>query len=249
VGSRFQRFIQAAALGAVVLASALPTASASAQGPHVATPREVRECMKATAAVAEKVERGEKLRADRSVAVDGCAVDNVSGVADVRLEWSSDSDEQLHGLICEDPPNPSRWVCVWDTADLPEGEYTLTTVAVDAAGNEGRFERALVIEHTELPAVEPRRPETVQPPAAEPPQEPAPEPEPQSEEPGQSTDPAPPADGTPPDPGGADPATADPGADEPACPATPATGQTDAESCTPAPATTAAPEHPPPQRE
>ena len=148
-----------AALGLMLVGSCAP---AWAGDSVVATPAEVRACTKATA----KAAHAAPLKIDQGMGIDGCAIDDVSGIAHVELRWESVDDPDQHGIICADPPNPARWICVWDARTLPNGTYRLITRATDGAGNVGEFEREATVRHrrTPRPTTKPRVPRAPQPP-------------------------------------------------------------------------------------
>lgn len=71
---------------------------------------------------------------------------DTTGIAHLFLDWSS-RDGTRTGRICVDPRvQAGAWRCQWDTSTLAPGSYTVTMVAVDAAGNRGSFEQAYRVE-------------------------------------------------------------------------------------------------------
>ena len=75
------------------------------------------------------------------VGLGGCIADGGSGIAHAFLAWSSESEDRT-GRICTDPSIlDGLWQCSWDTSTMPPGDYTVTFVAIDDAGNRGTFDR------------------------------------------------------------------------------------------------------------
>jgi hypothetical protein len=70
-----------------------------------------------------------------SQTLDATASDNV-GVTKVEFRASGGSLNQA--LIATATPTYYGWLAVWDTTTVPNGTYTLQSVAYDASGNSGR---------------------------------------------------------------------------------------------------------------
>jgi hypothetical protein len=68
-------------------------------------------------------------------ALDARASDNV---APSKVEFYLTGGNYTNALIGVANPSPYGWIAVWDTTSVPNGTYTLNSVAVDYAGNVGR---------------------------------------------------------------------------------------------------------------
>jgi hypothetical protein len=130
--------------------------------------------------------------------VGGCAFDDASGLAELRVDYAGGSDAS--GEICVDPPVRVAWACAWDTRELAPGEYVVTITAVDHAGNRATFDQTFEV----VPPPRPRAPRVdVAPPVEQPAKPPAadvaPEPPPPTPQEALET-PTPPVDGAAPEP-------------------------------------------------
>src|SRR5262249_4324425 len=55
------------------------------------------------------------------------------------------------GVACETTPSSGTWGCNWDTTDVPDGDYGLTAVISDGAGNDLVAERSVTVANGSLP--------------------------------------------------------------------------------------------------
>jgi thermitase len=67
--------------------------------------------------------------------LDAKASDNVKVT---RVEFHLTGDSNNDELIAVATPTPYGWLGQWDTTSVPNGTYTLNSVAYEAAGNVGR---------------------------------------------------------------------------------------------------------------
>lgn len=137
--------INACALFCVVSMCGLLTAANAAPIAEPAPRAEVAACAHEVAAA--RPTQDVRQRVHDVIGLGGCIADGGSGIAHAFLEWSSD-DAQRTGRICTDPSIiDGLWECRWDTTIMPEGNYTVTFVAIDDAGNRGTFDRPYQVVH------------------------------------------------------------------------------------------------------
>lgn len=170
-----------AVLAAVVCvtAAALPAAASGAEDRRIAPPASEAAIARCSAASAEGAKTADVERVVRGTSMLGGCITDVTGISHLFLEWKADASS-ARGRICVDPAiRANAWECAWETGELEPGSYTVTMIAVDAAGNRGSFDQAYRVE-APAPDTSPR-----------PDPQPAPEPAPVAPQDPAPTDPAP----------------------------------------------------------
>lgn len=126
----------------LILALLLAAPSAGAAERRLAPPASARAQAACGVAAAKSAATAEVERVVRGVAPLGGCVTDVTGITHLFVEWAAERDG-ARGRICVDPEIRSNaWRCDWDTTELEPGAYTVTMVAIDAAGNRGSFDQA-----------------------------------------------------------------------------------------------------------